>query len=173
MTSGLSGRVDKIGFSVVSNLCKFGTSCFFRQLTIVSLRDLCNRLLHKLITGISCRELCHIFQVAHGVAGGVRERNFDVGGKIFNKFAAPYATPLNSTGLNSGVSNSSHSSRNSIVFRLCIRGCVKLQQPVILRQHLHLTDGNGIEFRQALRLRDSFVDEHCIQIFQIGQAHEL
>ena len=111
MTSGLSGRVVKIGFSAVSNLCKFCTSCFFRQLAIVSLRDLCNRLLHKLITGISCRELCHIFQSAHGVAGGVRERNFDVGGKIFNKFVAPYATPSNSTGLNSGVSNSSHSSK--------------------------------------------------------------
>ena len=88
MTSGLSGRVVKIGFSVVSNLCKFGTSCFFRQLTIVSLRDLCNKLLHKLITGISCRKLCHILQVSHRVAGGVRGRNFDVGGKVFNKFAA-------------------------------------------------------------------------------------
>ena len=168
MTSGLSGRVVKIGFSVVSNLCKFGTSCFFRQLTIVSLRDLCNKLLHKLITGISCRELCHIFQVAHGVAGGVRERNFDVGGKIFNKFVAPYATPSNSTGLNSGVSNSSHSSRNSIVFRLCICGCVKLQYSVILRQHLHLADGDGVEFCQSLRLRHSFADENCIQVFQIG-----
>ena len=56
--------------------------------TLCSLRDLCNRLLHKFTTGISCCELCHIFQVAHGVAGGVRERNFDVGGKVFNKFAA-------------------------------------------------------------------------------------
>ena len=44
---------------------------------------------------------------------------------------------------------------------------------MILRQHLHLTDGNGIEFRQTLRLRDSFVDEHRVQILQIGQAHEL
>ena len=134
----------------------------------MSLRDLCNRLLHKFTTGISCCELCHIFQVAHGVAGGVRERNFDVGGKIFNKFVAPYATPSNSTGLNSGVSNSSHSSRNSIVFRLCILGCVKLQQPVILRQHLHLADGDGVEFCQSLRLRHSFADENCIQFFQIG-----
>ena len=84
------------------SLCQqhqFGTSCFFRQLTIVSLRDLCNKLLHKLITGISCRELCHIFQVDHGVAGGVRERNFDVGGKIFNKFVAPYATPVEFDGV--------------------------------------------------------------------------
>ena len=40
----------------------------------------------------------------------------------------------------------------------------ELQHSVILRQHLHLTDGNGVEFRQSLRLRDSFVDEHCIQI---------
>ena len=134
------------------------------------LRDLCNRLLHKLITRISCRGLCHIFQVAHGVAGGVRERNFDVGGKIFNKFIAPYATPSNSTGLNSRVLNWF---AHSIVLRLHILGCVKLQQPVILRQHLHLTDGNGIELCQALRLRDSFVDEHCIQVLQIGQAHKL
>ena len=56
---------------------------------------------------------------------------------------------------------------------MLLLGNVELQHSVILRQHLHLTDGNGIEFRQALRLRDSFVDEHCIQIFQIGQAHEL
>ena len=55
---------------------------------IMSLRDLCNRLLHKFTIGISCCELCHIFQVSHGVAGGVRGRNFDVGGKVFNKFAA-------------------------------------------------------------------------------------
>ena len=27
---------------------------------------------------------------------------------------------------------------------------LKLQQPVILRQHLHLTDGNGVEFCQTL-----------------------
>ena len=40
----------------------------------------------------------------------------------------------------------------------------KLQNPVILCQHLHFADGNGVEFRQALCLRDSFVDEHCIQI---------
>ena len=27
---------------------------------------------------------------------------------------------------------------------------LKLQQPVIFRQHLHLTDGNGVEFCQTL-----------------------
>ena len=42
----------------------------------------------QFITGISCCELCHILQVSHRVAGGVRGRNFDVGGKVFNKFAA-------------------------------------------------------------------------------------
>ena len=49
----------------------------------------------------------------------------------------------------------------------------KLQQPVILRQHLHLTDGDGVELCQTLCLRDSFVDENSIQVLQIGQAHEL
>ena len=49
----------------------------------------------------------------------------------------------------------------------------KLQQPVIFRQHLHLADGNGVELCQTLRLRDSFVDEHRVQVLQIGQAHEL
>ena len=44
---------------------------------------------------------------------------------------------------------------------------------MILRQHLHLADGNGVELCQTLRLRDSLVDEHCIQVFQIRQAHEL
>ena len=134
------------------------------------LRDLCNRLLHNFLFGKTQCELCHIFQVAHGVAGGIRKRNFDVGGKIFNKFIAPYATPSNSTGLNSELLNWF---AHSIVLRLRILSCVKLQHSVILRQRLHLTDGNGIEFRQALRLRDSFVDEHCSQVLQIGQAHEL
>ena len=49
----------------------------------------------------------------------------------------------------------------------------KLQQPVILRQHLHLADGNGVELCQSLRLRHSLVDENHIQVLQIGQAHEL
>ena len=44
---------------------------------------------------------------------------------------------------------------------------------MILRQHLHLADGNGVELYQALRLRDPLVDEYCIQVFQIRQAHEL
>lgn len=44
---------------------------------------------------------------------------------------------------------------------------------VIFRQHLHLADGNGIKFRQSFRLRYSFADEYCIQVFQIGQAHKL
>ena len=44
---------------------------------------------------------------------------------------------------------------------------------MILRQHFHLADGNGVELCQSLHLRDSFVDENRIQVFQIGQAHEL
>ena len=52
-------------------------------------RNLCNRLLHKFIVRIGRCEFRHIFQVSHGVAGGVRKRNFNVGGKIFNKFVAP------------------------------------------------------------------------------------
>ena len=136
----------------------------------MSLRDLCKRRLHNFLFGKTQCELCHIFQVAHGVAGGVRERNYDVGGKIFNKFIAPYATPSNSTGLNSELLNWF---AHSIVLRLRILGCVKLQHSVILRQHLHLADGDGVELCQSLRLWDSLVDENCIQVFQIGQAHEL
>ena len=44
---------------------------------------------------------------------------------------------------------------------------------MILRQHFHLADGNGVELCQSLHLRDSFVDENRIQVFQVGQAHEL
>ena len=51
--------------------------------------------------------------------------------------------PSNSTGLNSELLNWF---AHSIVLRLRILGCVKLQHSVILRQHLHLADGNGVEF---------------------------
>ena len=44
---------------------------------------------------------------------------------------------------------------------------------MVFRQHLHLADGNGVELCQTLCLRDSFVDEHRIQVLQIGQAHKL
>ena len=44
---------------------------------------------------------------------------------------------------------------------------------VILRQNLHLPDSDGIELCQSLGLRYSFADEHCIQVFQIGQADQL
>ena len=44
---------------------------------------------------------------------------------------------------------------------------------MILRQHLHLADGDGVELCQSLRLLDSLVDENRIQVLQIGQAHEL
>jgi hypothetical protein len=45
--------------------------------------------------------------------------------------------------------------------------------PVILRQDLHLADSDGVELCQTLGLRHSLVDEHRIQIFQIGQADQL
>ena len=45
--------------------------------------------------------------------------------------------------------------------------------PVILRQNLHLADGDGIELCQTLGLRHSFADKYCIQVFQIGQADQL
>ena len=41
---------------------------------------------------------------------------------------------------------------------------------VILRQDLHLADGDGVEFCQPLGLRHPLVYEHRIQVFQIGQA---
>ena len=44
---------------------------------------------------------------------------------------------------------------------------------VILRQDLHLADGDGIELCQTLGLRHSFADKYCIQVFQIGQADQL
>ena len=51
--------------------------------------------------------------------------------------------------------------------------CLKLQNSVILCQRLHLTDGNCVELCQSFCLRYSFIDENRIQIFQIGQTHEL
>ena len=44
---------------------------------------------------------------------------------------------------------------------------------VILRQNLHLADGDGIEFCQPFGLRHPLVDEHRIQVLQIGQADQL
>ena len=44
---------------------------------------------------------------------------------------------------------------------------------VILRQDLHLADGDGVEFCQPLGLGHPFADEHRIQVFQIGQADQL
>ena len=54
----------------------------------MSLRDLCNRLLHKFTTGISCCELCHIFQISNGITGRVRKKEFDVWDNAIYKFAA-------------------------------------------------------------------------------------
>ena len=51
--------------------------------------NLCKRRLHNFLIGKTQCELRHVFQVSHRVAGGVRKRNFNVGGKIFNKFVAP------------------------------------------------------------------------------------
>ena len=50
---------------------------------------LCKRRLHNLLVRKTQSKLRHIFQVSHGVAGGVRKRNFNVGGKVFYKLAAP------------------------------------------------------------------------------------
>ena len=50
---------------------------------------------------------------------------------------------------------------------------IELQNSVIFRQHFHLADGDGIEFRQPFRLRYPFADEYRIQVLQIGQAHKL
>ena len=44
---------------------------------------------------------------------------------------------------------------------------------VILRQNLHLAYGDGIELSQSLGLRHPLVDEHRIQVFQIGEADQL
>ena len=55
----------------------------------------------------------------------------------------------------------------SSLWLFCIISRFKLQNPMILCQHLHLADGNGVEFCQPFRLRYSFIDEHSIQIFQI------
>ena len=51
--------------------------------------NLCKRRLHNFLFWKTQCELRHIFQVSHRVAGGVRKRHFNVGGKIFNKFVAP------------------------------------------------------------------------------------
>ena len=44
---------------------------------------------------------------------------------------------------------------------------------MIFGQYLHLANGDSIEFCQPLRLGQSLIDEHCMQVFQIGQAHKL
>lgn len=55
----------------------------------------------------------------------------------------------------------------SLLRFLCIISRFKLQNPVILRQHLHLANSNGVELCQPFRLRYSFIDEHGIQVFQV------
>ncbi len=55
----------------------------------------------------------------------------------------------------------------SLLRFLCIISRFKLQQSVILRQHLHLANSNGVELCQPFRLRYSFINEHGIQIFQV------
>lgn len=41
--------------------------------------------------------------------------------------------------------------------------------PVILRQNLHLADGDGIELCQTLGLRHSFADKYCIQVSRLDR----
>ena len=48
--------------------------------------NLCNSLLHKYFIRISLCEFCHVFEVAHGIAFDIRERNADIGGKILYEF---------------------------------------------------------------------------------------
>ena len=52
----------------------------------VSPRNLCRHRLHKCFIRISFREFCHVFEVAHGIAFDIRERNTDIGGKILYEF---------------------------------------------------------------------------------------
>lgn len=52
----------------------------------VSPRNLCNSLLHKCFVRIGLREFCHVFEIAHGIALDIRERNADIGGKILYEF---------------------------------------------------------------------------------------
>ena len=82
------------GPAVLSNL--FGipnvlvcTLYLIHQGDMVIPSNLCKRRLHNFLIGETQCEFRHIFQVSHGVAGGVRKRNFNVGGKIFNKFVSP------------------------------------------------------------------------------------
>ena len=51
--------------------------------------NLCKCRLHNFLVRKTQSKLRHIFQISHRVAGGVRKRSFNVGGKIFNKFVAP------------------------------------------------------------------------------------
>ena len=44
---------------------------------------------------------------------------------------------------------------------------------VILSQDLHLAYSDGIEFCQPFGLRHPLIDEHRIQVLQIGQADQL
>lgn len=49
----------------------------------------------------------------------------------------------------------------------------QLQNPMILRQHAHLLNCDCVELCQSFWLRQTIVDEHRIQILQIGKAHKL
>ena len=59
------------------------------QSNIMIPSNLCKCRLHNFLVRKTQSKLRHIFQISHRVAGGVRKRNFNVGGKIFNKFVAP------------------------------------------------------------------------------------
>ena len=52
----------------------------------VSPRNLCRHRLHKCFIRISLCEFCHVFEVPHGIALDIRERNADIGGKILYEF---------------------------------------------------------------------------------------
>ena len=52
-------------------------------------RNLCRHRLHKCFIRISLREFCHVFEVPHGIALDIRERNADVCGKILYEFTPP------------------------------------------------------------------------------------
>ena len=54
-----------------------------------------------------------------------------------------------------------------ILIFLTIFFCFELQNPMIFRQYLHLTDSDSIKFLQPFHLSHSLVDKHGIQILQI------
>ena len=88
---GNIARAVGVVHSLRSSPCTKGVLCYRRACPITQHyvpTGFVQQAVAQFITGISCCELCHILQVSHRVAGGVRGRNFDVGGKVFNKFAA-------------------------------------------------------------------------------------